>query len=227
MHNNNEANTQQLGKLLGDLGHEIATPLASILLTSEMLADNTHGNLNDRQLRSLRNMIQAADEVQSLMKRVVLLTRLTTGQLSFESSDFALEELIEEIAGTHPTLEIRVLPPVPANLKGDRLRLRELLDLLIAFALNHDPAPELRIATWPEGHLSFALRAKGELAEKSAAEALDPFGPAGLKAARRGGGAGLELAIAARLVTALGGRFEIADPKEGKIALDAVFPLPS
>ncbi len=30
----------QLCRLLGDLGHEVATPLASILLTSEMLADN-------------------------------------------------------------------------------------------------------------------------------------------------------------------------------------------
>src|SRR5215510_2878483 len=87
----------QLCRLLGDLGHEVATPLASVLLTSEMLADNPQGNLTERQVRSLQNLIQAADEVQRLMKRVVLLTRLATGHLEFDFGSVPLEELIGEV----------------------------------------------------------------------------------------------------------------------------------
>lgn len=218
--------SKELSRLIGDLGHEVATPLASILLTCEMLADNTQGNLTERQLRSLGNLIQAADEVQRLMKRVVLLTRLATGSLRFEADSFPFDLLIEEIASGHPSLKLKALPPLPESLRSDRLRLRELIDLMVQFAQRYDPEPELRVASWPEGSLSFTLRANGSLPEEKIANALDPFGPAGLKAARHAGGPGLELAIAAQLATTLGGRFEIADRKDGKITLAAVFPLP-
>lgn len=219
--------SKEFSRLLGDLGHEVATPLASILLTCEMLADNTQGNLTERQLRSLGNLIQAADEVQRLMKRVVLLTRLATGSLTFEADTFPFDELIEEIGGSHPALKIKALQPLPENFSSDRLRLRELVDLMIHFATRLDPEPELRVASWPEGFLSFTLRANGSLAEEQIARALDPFGPAGLKGARHGGGPGLELAISARLSAALGGRFEVTDRKDGKITLAAIFPLPA
>ena len=96
---------------------------------------------------------------------------------------------------------------------------------MIEFALRRDPEPDLRVVSWPEGQISFTLRFSGALPEEQARMALDPFG-AGLKNARNSGGPGLELALAARLTSALGGRFEVSDRKDGKSTLAALFPLP-
>lgn len=214
---------KQLCRLLGDLGHEVATPLASILLASEMLADNTQGNLTDRQVRSLHNVIQAAGEVQHLMKRVVLLTRLTTGQIEPEKRAFPLEALVEEVGAAHPAVKLEVLAPLPESYENDRMRLRELLDTMVEFALRSDGEPELQVASWPTGVLTFTVQARGVLSQGQLAQALDPF-ESGLKAARLGGGPGLELAVASRLAALLGGRFEVVDRQDGKIALGAIFP---
>jgi signal transduction histidine kinase len=218
-------NVEQLCNFLGDLGHEVATPLASILLTGEMMAGNVKGNLTDRQVRSLHNLIQAANEVQRLMKRVVLFTRLSTHQLEFEKDIFPLDALVEEISTGHLELKVEVLRPLPATFECDRLRLCEMLEMMIEFAVRLDPEPVMRIAAWPAGSLSFTVQANGSLSEEQLARALDPFG-GGLKAARHGGGSGLELAIATRLATALDGHLEIAERQEGKLLLAATFPLP-
>lgn len=214
---------KQLCRLLGDLGHEVATPLASILLASEMLADNTQGNLSDRQVRSLQNVIQAAGEVQHLMKRVVLLTRLAIGQVEPEKRSFPLEALVDEVAAAHLTIKLEVLPSLPEFFDNDRMRLRELLDMMLEYALRGDPEPELQVASWPTGVLTFTVQARGALSPDQLAQAVDPF-DAGLKAARLGGGPGLELAVASRLAAVLGGRFEVVDRQDGKIALGAIFP---
>lgn len=217
-------NVEQLCTFLGDLGHEVATPLASILLTSEMLADNAKGNLTDRQVRSLHNLIQAANEVQRLMKRVVLFTRLTTRQLEFEKDVFPLDALVEEISTGHLEVKVEVLRPLPETFECDRLRLCELLELMLEFATGLDPEPVLRVAAWPAGSLTFTVQANASLTPEQLARALDPFG-SGLKAARHGGGPGLELAIATRLAAAAGGQFELAERPEGKMVLAATFPL--
>lgn len=214
----------QLCRLLGDLGHEVATPLASILLTSEMLADNPQGNLTERQVRSLQNLIQAADEVQRLMKRVVLLTRLSTGALEFERGFFPLEEMVEEVAAAHEAVRLEVASPLTASFESDRMRLYELIELMLEFALRIDPKPELRV-TSAGGQLTFTVRSVGTLSDEQKARALDPFGN-GLKNARHAGGPGLELPIIARLATALGGRFEVSDHQDGRIVLEAAFSLP-
>lgn len=213
----------QLCRLLGDLGHEVATPLASILLTSEMLADNPQGNLSERQVRSLQNLIQAADEVQRLMKRVVLLTRLATGALEFERDLFPLEEMVQEVAGAHESVRLEVASPLTASFESDRMRLFELVELMLEFALSIDPKPELRVAS-SGGKLSFTVRSVGTLSEEQKTRALDPFGN-GLKNARHAGGPGLELPIIARLAAALGGRFEVSDHHDGRIVLEVSFPL--
>ncbi len=217
---------KQLCRLLGDLGHEVATPLASILLASEMLADNTQGNLSDRQVRSLRNVIQAAGEVQHLMKRVVLLTRLATGQIEVEKHAFLLEPLVDEIAAANPAVKLEVSPSLAETFDNDRIRLRELIDTMLEYALRGDSAPELQVASWPTGVLTFTVQARGLLSQDQLAQALDPF-DAGLKAARLGGGPGLELAVAHRLAEILGGRFEVVDRQDGRIALGAIFPIAS
>ena len=214
---------KQLCRLLGDLGHEVATPLASVLLTSEMLADNTQGNLSDRQVRSLHNLIQATSEVQRLMKRVVFLTRLATGEVEFEQQAFPLEALFEELAATHPELELEFSAPLPASALGDRLRLRELLELMIEFAQHRGGKAKLEVAAWPSGQLSVALQTPGPIPPEQREQALDPFG-AGLKEARLGGGPGLELAVANKLAEGLGGRLELADGPDGSVVLTATLP---
>lgn len=173
----------------------------------------------------MHNLIQAANEVQRLMKRVVLFTRLSTHQLEFEKDVFPLDALVEEISTGHLEVKVEVLRPLPATFECDRLRLGELLELMIEFAARLDPEPVFRVAAWPVGKLSFTVQANGSLSEEQLALALDPFG-GGLKAARHGGGPGLELAIATRLAAALHGHFEIAGRTEGKLLLAATFPLP-
>jgi hypothetical protein len=209
--------------LAGSFFYEAATPLASIRLISERLAESSLGSLTPKQLHSLRLIVEATDEIQLLLQRGVLLSRLATHQVDLHASPFSLESLIGELGAAHPGLAITRVPPLVASFTSDRRRLFELVQLMVEVGLGLDPAPDLRVASSPLSGLSFMVEAKGTLSDEQLARACDPF-RAGPKVARQAGTSGFELALVYHLNRVLGGRLEISQPA-GKVHLEASFPL--
>lgn len=215
-------------RFLGDLGHEVGTPLGSVLMATEILADAP--DLPNRHRRLVRDLHDAAVEVRTTVRRAVELVRVQTGHLEtsfarFPASD--IETRLREQAGSRATLEIGALS---ATFETDLPRLEEVVGHLLAFARATGSGEPPRVvvesvvdADPPSWRLVFDLF--GVAVPDEPEVVLDPLDREGLQASRRQGGDGLELALSAQLATRLGGELRLEALDDGR-GLRVVVELP-
>lgn len=87
----------EIAVLLSDISHQLKTPLANILLNTELLKD---GNLTvDEQKMFLERNEEQAKKMQWLMKTLVKASRLEQGVFVFESSPAPLTETLAKSIG--------------------------------------------------------------------------------------------------------------------------------
>jgi two-component system OmpR family sensor kinase len=204
--------------LMADVAHELRTPLTVVQGNLQAILDGIYP-LEMAQVASLY------DETRLLTRLVDDLHDLAladAGQLRLERAPVDLAALVRaaadhfapaaEAAGV--ALELAVAEDVP-EVAGDAGRLAQVLRNLLSNALRHTP---------PGGHVRVALdRAAGwarlqvadsgsGIAPEDLPHVFDRFYRGDGDRRRAGGGAGLGLAIARQLVTAHGGRIEVASP---------------
>jgi signal transduction histidine kinase len=204
--------------LMADVAHELRTPLTVVQGNLQAILDGVYP-LEMAQVASLY------DETRLLTRLVDDLHDLAladAGQLRLERAPVDLAALVRaaadhfapaaEAAGV--ALELAVAEDVP-EVAGDAGRLAQVLRNLLSNALRHTP---------PGGHVRVALdRAAGwarlqvadsgsGIAPEDLPHVFDRFYRGDGDRRRAGGGAGLGLAIARQLVTAHGGRIEVASP---------------
>ena len=118
--------------LLASMGHEIRTPMSSIMSVAELLLRT---ELNPEQQDLVRTSVQSADELLAAVNDVLDLSKLAAGELSVDSVDFDLRDLIEETvrpltadaSRKNIQLDVAISSQVPRDLKGDADRLRQII----------------------------------------------------------------------------------------------------
>ena len=225
-----EAAFEQQRRFTADASHELRTPLARIKLSTSMaLADEQSP---EEYRTALRITDQAADVMDRLIQRLLLLTQADAGQLPIERSRLDLGDVLQEAAavacvGPAPlTLE---LPPEPIEIDGDADHLCRVFVNLLENALRHTPA---------EGQVTLWARAVGDAAVVRVTDTGEGIPPEHLPhvgerfyrvdaaRARRTGGCGLGLAISRTIVQAHGGRFSIASEVGRGTVVAVSLPLP-
>ncbi len=200
-----------LGRLAGGISHDLANPLGAILTLSSMIAtepgvpedlQESAGLLKgeaDRTLRLVRSALEFA------RKRPAARSRVALGPM--------VRECLELSASAMVSLDVRVsVSEVMPELEADAARLRQaILAILVA-------AVEAMGGTWTRGGppATGALRIAGGLAEEDgqyrARISFDDTAPVVPEAARStlfhgtGGRSSRDLAVAAALIEAAGGR---------------------
>ncbi|MCS7065950.1 MAG: ATP-binding protein, partial [Fimbriimonadales bacterium] len=153
------------------------------------------------------------------------------GYLKLERSPFDLHGLLEEAVGTMRaqarlkglTLSLAIAPDVPRGVKGDSLRLRQILLNLLSNAIKFTSEGGVRVVVQPIAHSETAVRLRFEVHDTGIGippehqqHIFDPFEQADGSAARKYGGTGLGLAICKRLVTMMGGMIGVqSEPGKG------------
>ena len=189
------------------MAHEMRTPLASMLMLAELLADNAGGRLGEREVGYAEKLLQAGGEIRDLIEEVLDLSRLETGAVEVDTSEVALATMLEEVAaefddlaGDAPIeLAAAVDAELPSTLRTDRVQLRRLLRLILAHAARAtaEGIVRLRAHQGSEAMIELVVSDDGEgLTEEERREAFEPFAP---------GQRGLRLPIARRLAELLGG----------------------
>ena len=203
------ASESRLRRFVADASHELRTPLAAVRAYAELFtrgAADRPANLE----RSMAGIGRESERMSGLVEDLLLLARLDEGR-DLERVPVPLEEVVMEAVETQRTIEpdrdVEV-SLTPSTVLGDRGRLRQVVDNLLANVRAHTPPDTpVRIGLRHEdGEAVLSVSDSGPgLASEQLEQVFERFYRADPSRARSSGGAGLGLSIVAAVVGAHGG----------------------
>jgi len=203
---------------LASISHEIRTPMNAIIGLTEIALQT---GLTTEQ-REFLDLIRASGEsLLALVNDVLDISKIEAGQLAVDAIPFSLRACIGEavkILAFEATakgldLSLEIAPETPDQLIGDPLRLRQIALNIACNAIKFTERGSVTVHVQPESvddgclccHIWVRDTGVGIPIERQGA-IFAPFCQADTSTARRYGGTGLGLTIAARLVHLMRGR---------------------
>ncbi|GAB0057628.1 Sensor histidine kinase RcsC [Candidatus Magnetaquicoccaceae bacterium FCR-1] len=232
-----EEGTRAKSAFLANMSHEIRTPLHAILGLGHLLERTV---LSDQQRDYLRKIRFSSQSLLNIIDDILDFSKIEAGKLTIESVPFQLMEIVHNVIDLleHRAREkglavhVRVPADLPCALRGDPLRLGQVLTNLIGNAVKFTESGEITIRITPH-YLSEKFVVHGfevsdtgiGLTPKQQEGLFQAFSQADPSTTRRFGGTGLGLAICGQLVRMMGGRIwvESAPDQGSTFAFTAAF----
>jgi PAS domain S-box-containing protein len=215
-----ESASRAKSQFLANMSHEIRTPMNGVLGMTELLLGTP---LSDKQRRFADAVYRSGEALLEIINDILDFSKIEAGKLELESVDFNLRTVVEDVfellapRAHQKRLELasRIEPAVPTVVRGDPMRLRQILTNLVGNAIKFTESGEVivsvGVADAPtdngEHRVAFEVRDSGIGMRPDALEKLfTVFMQADQSMSRRYGGTGLGLAISKQLVELMGGR---------------------
>ena len=213
-------------EFLTNMSHEIRTPLNGILGVAQLLY---HPNLSDEEKGYLSIIEQSGKVLLTIINDILDYQKILEGKIIFERIDFELESIIHNLAEplrleykNKISLHINIDEDVPRKLKGDVVRLQQVLNNLIcnAFKFTEEGEVTLNVGKKHEAGdkvvVCFEVIDTGiGISEDTQERIFDQFEQGDASTTRRYGGSGLGLSICKQLVVLYGGNIRV-DSTPGK-----------
>lgn len=217
---------QYKSEFLANVSHELRTPLNSLLILSQILAENKEGNLEKKQLEYVHTIFSAGKDLLQLIDEILDLAKLEVGKMTPIVEPVAVQDLSNHIfrhfeqqaKKKNLRFDVHSDSRLPDHLMTDGHRLQQIMNNLLSNAIKFTPE---------QGSVSLSIRTSGEEAVFSVSDTgigiaasklesiFEAFQQADGTTSRKYGGTGLGLTICRELATLLGGRIEV-DSVEGK-----------
>ncbi|NJN73304.1 MAG: PAS domain S-box protein [Limnothrix sp. RL_2_0] len=206
-----ERATKLKDEFLANMSHELRTPLNAILGLTEVLTDQTYGEINTKQQQSLMTIDRNGNHLLALINDVLNLSKINSGQMKFSPSSVDVNALCRESfalirqQAQRKQLETQLkLPKSSPTIKGDELRLRQALINLLSNAIKFTESGgkvQLKVQLKPMQQLiSIHVIDNGiGIAQKDINELFEPFVQLDSSLTRRFNGTGLGLALVRRI----------------------------
>lgn len=204
-----EASERKLRRFVADASHELRTPLAAVRAYSELFERGADQRPADLE-RAMTGITRESERMSVLVQDLLLLARLDEGR-PLERQPVRLNDIVGEAVDTARTVESDrpiELDAEPTVVLGDRDRLRQIVDNLLANARAHTPprAPVHVTVGRENGSAVIDVHDSGPgLADDDLARVFERFYRADKSRARASGGVGLGLSIVAAVAEAHGG----------------------
>jgi len=227
-----EAANEAKSRFLAAMSHEIRTPMNGVIAMLELMSDT---GLDAEQNSMLEVVRDSASSLLTIIDDILDFSKIEAGRLDLERIDLSLRAIVESVVETLApqarrkalTFACFVDPNLPAVIKGDPVRLRQILFNLIGNAIKFTESGQVLVEAGPVApdgsgagtrpRLRIAVRDTGIGMDETALKRLfKPFSQADSSTNRRYGGTGLGLSICKHLVDLMGGRIAVASaPAQG------------
>jgi signal transduction histidine kinase len=207
---------------LGNVSHELRSPVSNIRITSEVLQRRAE-RLGDDAAELFQTVITETDRLEAMISELIELAAIKSGALVLNKEAFGLEALIDEVMISislraqqrNQTVEVAIDPDM--IVVADRDRMARVISNLLDNAVKFTPAAgQITLSARRElGRAVIEVSDTGEgMAPEDLPKVFERFFRAD-KARQRSGGSGIGLAIVKTIVEAHGGDVAV-ESKEGQ-----------
>ncbi|RKZ48169.1 MAG: histidine kinase [Candidatus Parabeggiatoa sp. nov. 3] len=148
-----ELASQYKSEFLANMSHELRTPLNSLLILSQLLADNKQGNLSEKQVSYAQTIQSAGSDLLTLINDILDLSKVEAGKMEVNIEALSLSDLIETLEHKFRPLaqkkglvfQFNIDDDVPAVLQTDAQRLKQILNNLLSNAFKFTDEGEIKL----------------------------------------------------------------------------------
>lgn len=234
-----EASAKAKSDFLANMSHEIRTPMNAIIGLSNLTMKT---NLNEKQKDYLKKIDGASKSLLGIIDDILDFSKIEAGKLDMEKVEFDIRKVIENCADlfanklSNKNIEMifDVDPDIPSKLKGDPLRLNQVITNLVSNAFKFTEEGQITITCSKinqKDHiifLYFEIEDSGiGISPEVVPNLFNSFTQADGSTTRKFGGTGLGLSICKSLVTMMGGHIKVAsEPEKGSLfSFSAAFDI--
>lgn len=122
------------------MSHELRTPMNGVLGCTQLLQDTA---LTDPQRQLLETMHRSAESLLVLVNDILDFSKIEAGKMTLEVADVEIRPLIADVITLTSEaakkkgliVQVELAPDIPAELRGDSIRLRQVLFNLVGNAI--------------------------------------------------------------------------------------------
>ena len=216
-----DAANQAKSNFLGVISHELRTPMNGVLGAAQLLSAS---RLDPQQREMLAIIRNSGDSLLSLLNDILDLTKIEAGKMAFEVVDIDLDSLHHRLLSPFEAQAkakgLKISPvfagDIPAVVRGDPLRVSQILSNLLSNAVKFTDKGEIRYGVYgrriADNRVAFEFTVEDTGSGISAEDLqrlFQPFTQIDNSSTRKYGGTGLGLTISRRLANIMQGDIHV------------------
>ncbi len=233
-----ESASKAKSEFMANMSHELRTPMNGIIGFTDLVLTT---ELQRSQREYLENVKKSAYGLLNIINDILDFSKIEAGKLIIDETAIRMDELVEEtmemlaVKAFEKNLEMiaRVDPALPTLLKGDPVRIRQVLVNLLGNAIKFTQEGEICVTVKKDGpvfekngrklaQVSIAVKDSGiGISKEKIRKVFESFTQADSSTTRKYGGTGLGLTISKNLAELMKGNLQV----ESELGQGSTFTL--